>query len=198
MTNLGKLAFFIALTLNTACSETARKDPPETELEDENPVELVQEIQNAPKQQPTTSTPEPHLLLNQSLIADFNGDGWEDTALFLTKAGKAGIEITDGQTNEIIRIGMGVQFDKVGDDFSWVDHWSITRESTTFEIVIVDGEVQGDTLVQLSYPSILLSQEEVGGGLITFRNGKYEWIHQADKEEYCRKLRNLLIRKLNQ
>lgn len=32
----------------------------------------------------------------------------------------------------------------------------------------------------LENPSIVVRKEEVGGGLITFKDGRYVWIHQAD------------------
>nr|WKN37409.1 hypothetical protein K4G66_01635 [Tunicatimonas sp. TK19036] len=118
--------------------------------------------------------------LKDSIVEDLNGDGTADNAIFTTENGKSGILITDGKTKQETRIGLGHSFEERGDDFSWVDYWGIVKDSTTYEIIIENAEILGDTTVYLENPSILIRKEEVGGGLITFRNGKYEWIHQAD------------------
>lgn len=118
--------------------------------------------------------------LKDTLQEDFNGDGTIDQAVFLTKDGKAGIIITNGNTQEQTKIGLGNEFEEQRDDFSWVDYWGVLQDSSTYEVIITDGEITGDTLVRLENPSIFVRKEEVGGGLITFRDGKYEWIHQAD------------------
>ena len=75
---------------------------------------------------------------------------------------------------------MGNNFEEIGDDFSWVDSWGILIDTITYEIVIEDSEIKGDTIIELQNPSIVLKKQEAGGGLIAFRNGKYDWIHQAD------------------
>lgn len=54
------------------------------------------------------------------------------------------------------------------------------RDSSTFEVIVRDGEVEGDSTVRILYPSIYVGKEEVGGGLITYRKGKFVWVHQAD------------------
>ena len=118
--------------------------------------------------------------LKDTLQEDFNGDRTIDKAVFLTEDGKAGIIITDGKTQEQVKIGLGNKFEEQGDDFSWVDYWGIVKDSSTYEIIVTNGEIIGDTLIRLENPAIVVRKEEVGGGLITFRNGKYEWIHQAD------------------
>ena len=118
--------------------------------------------------------------LSETLEEDFNGDGTPDHAQFLIEHDKAGVCITDGQTHEKIKIGLGTNFEEMGDNFSWVDYWGVVKDPTTYEVLIEDGEIVGDTIVHLQNPSIVVRAEEAGGGLITFRNGNYEWIHQAD------------------
>jgi hypothetical protein len=51
---------------------------------------------------------------------------------------------------------------------------------STYNIIVKDGDLVGSKKVALAYPSIFLRKEEVGGGVITFKNGKYIWLHQAD------------------
>ena len=41
--------------------------------------------------------------------------------------------------------------------------------------IIVDEEK-----TKLFYPSIIIRKEEGNGGIITYKNGKYDWNHQAD------------------
>ena len=118
--------------------------------------------------------------LKDTLREDFNGDGTIDNAVFLKEDGKAGIIITDGKTQEQVKIGLGNEFEEQRDDFSWVDYWGVVQDSTTYEVIVTDGEIVGDTLVRLENPAIVVRKEEIGGGLITFKDGKYEWIHQAD------------------
>jgi hypothetical protein len=118
--------------------------------------------------------------LNETITEDLNGDHVIDKATFTSQNGKSGILITDGKTKQEIKIGLGVGFEEIGDDFSWVDYWAVVKDSTTYEVMIRDSEIIGDTIVRLENPSIAVRKEEVGGGLIIFRKGKYEWIHQAD------------------
>ena len=68
----------------------------------------------------------------------------------------------------------------MGDDLSWVDYWGLVKDSSTFKIIVEKSEVVGDTIIKLDNPSIAVRKMEAGGGLITFRKGRYEWINQAD------------------
>ena len=118
--------------------------------------------------------------LNETIKEDFNGDGLIDKAVFIQEQNKSGIKITDGKTGETKKIGLGEEFEEMGDDFSWVDYWGVIKDQRTFEIIIIDGEILGEETVILENTSIFIRKEDLGGGIITFRNGKYEWIHQSD------------------
>lgn len=117
--------------------------------------------------------------LTDTLKADFNGDGKLDQALFKIENETSGIVLAHGETNEIIKIGFGVPFGHLT-QFNWVDYWGLVNDSETFEIVIQEGEIIGGKEVKLDNPSIFVRKEEVGGGIITFKSGKYIWIHQSD------------------
>lgn len=117
--------------------------------------------------------------LTDTITADFNGDGQEDQAIFKKEDGTSGIHIKHGQTDEEIKIGFGKKFAHLT-EFNWVDFWGLVKDSATYEIIIEDAEITGDTIVRLENPSIFVRKDEVGGGIVTFRNGKYKWIHQAD------------------
>lgn len=118
--------------------------------------------------------------LEDTIKADFNGDGYIDRAIFTSENGKKGILITDGRKKKSTRIGLGKPIGKIGDDLSWVDYWGLVKDSSTFKLIIKNSEVVGDTIIKLDNPSIAVRKMEAGGGLITFRKGRYEWIHQAD------------------
>ena len=117
--------------------------------------------------------------LTDTLSADFNGDGKLDKAIFKKENETSGIIINHGGTNEIVSIGFGKPFAHLT-EFNWVDFWGIVDDPETFEIVIEDSEIIGGRPIELRHPAILLRKEDVGGGLITFKNSKYQWIHQAD------------------
>ena len=118
--------------------------------------------------------------LDEKIEADFNGDGYKEEAIFSINENDPFIKIRDSQSNKQIRIGTGSPLKGIGEDFRWVDYWGLLYDSVSFEILIQDGEVIGDTLVRLSNPSLFLRQSEFGGGLITFHDNQYRWIHQAD------------------
>jgi hypothetical protein len=116
--------------------------------------------------------------LNDKLKADFNGDGSIDVAKFI-KTEKSGITIVLGNSKDSITLGFGNQFAHMT-DFNWVeDYWAIVNDSVTFEIIFENDDMS-DTLVRLENPSIGLINEEACSGLITYKNGKFIWIHQTD------------------
>ncbi|WP_438963119.1 hypothetical protein [Nonlabens sp.] len=117
--------------------------------------------------------------LTDTINADFNGDGNTDQVIFKKENENSGIIITHGKTNQKIKIGFGEPFAHLT-EFNWVDYWGLVNDSKSYEIVIEDAEIIEDREVNLENPSIVVRKEEVGGGLITFKDGKYIWIHQAD------------------
>jgi hypothetical protein len=117
--------------------------------------------------------------LTDTITADFNGDGIEDKAYFKKENQNSGIIIKHGQTNEAVKIGFGKQFAHMT-EFDWVDYWGLVEDKVTSETTFSeDGDVLGSKDVKLQNPSIALGADEQGGGLITFKNGKYVWIHQT-------------------
>lgn len=117
--------------------------------------------------------------LTDTINEDLNGDGLTEKAIYKTENGKSGIIIIDGKTKKELKIGFGSLFAHL-DNFDWVDYWGIVRDTTTFEIIIENGEIIGDKPVRLENPSIVIGEEEYGGGLITYLKGKYQWIHQTE------------------
>jgi hypothetical protein len=117
--------------------------------------------------------------IDQSIVADFNGDGVNDTAIFRKENKTSGIIINHGQMKETVRIGFGNDFAHLT-DFNWVDFWGLVQDSTTYEMIFNETDILGDTIVRLDNPSIVVRKEEAGGGIITFDKGIYKWIHQSD------------------
>jgi len=119
--------------------------------------------------------------LTDTIIADFNGDGFLDKAFYKKEKETSGIIIKHGKTNEEVRIGFGKNFSTWTDfECNWVDYWGLVEDRETTETTFTeDGDVLGSRDVKLQNPSIVLGADEVGGGLITFINGKYVWIHQT-------------------
>jgi len=117
--------------------------------------------------------------LTDTIKADFNGDGVLDKATFIKQNGTSGIIIIHGKTNENVRIGFGEPFSDII-EFDWVDYWGLVEDEKTLETTFHEsGDVMGSKNVTLKNPSIALGADESGGGLITFRDGKYVWVHQS-------------------
>lgn len=155
-------------TIPTPLDSSASNLSPDT-ITTQNKHDLTQEFKNYKEYK-----------LSEVIITDFNGDKKSDTAAFLTRNGKAGIIIRDGLTGKETIIGCGNKFEEMGDDFSWVEFWGVVFDKSTYHIIVKDSELVGGKDVALAYPSIFLREEEAGGGVITFKNGKYIWLHQAD------------------
>jgi hypothetical protein len=117
--------------------------------------------------------------LIDTITADFNGDGILDKAFFKKENQSSGIIIRHGQTNEVVKIGFGKKFAHMT-EFDWVDYWGLVEDRQTSETTFTEeGDVLGSKEVKIQNPSIVLAADEVGGGLITYLNGKYVWIHQT-------------------
>jgi hypothetical protein len=113
--------------------------------------------------------------LGDTIVHDLNGDGVAER-VFLN--GNDNIIIADGGT------GTETTFDDDGfSEFSWVNYWGVTTDGTTYHIMwetpLNEPSPQTEN-VQLLYPSVFVRKLDGGGGTITFRDGKYIWIHQND------------------
>lgn len=115
--------------------------------------------------------------LSDTIVFDLNGDSQNEKAYFDTMPARKLI-IVDGKTKKRIVVGSHPSFQGIADDLGWVDGWGVTRDKKTFEVIVEDSEITGDREVILQYPSLVLGIQE-GGGVITFKNGNYIWIHQS-------------------
>jgi hypothetical protein len=119
--------------------------------------------------------------LTDTIIEDFTGDDILDYAFFKLQSDKRALFISNGANRKAIKIGFGHPNERLNYNFDWVGSWGVLSDSLTFEIVVENGEVIGDSIVQIHKPSIWVKdKDELGGGVISFKGGKYVWIHQAD------------------
>lgn len=118
--------------------------------------------------------------LKDTIKADLNGDKISDFAFFTNNNNKRELFVLDGKSNKKIKIGQDKSFGTMADDFNWVDFWGTTDDKETFEVVISDSEIVGDTITKLNNKSIFVRKEEAGGGVITFKDNGFIWIHQSD------------------
>jgi len=95
-------------------------------------------------------------------VGDFNGDGKSDVALLITErtTGKVGIAIVEGAEGATKIIGAGKSFGNGGDDFSWMDAWSLRHS----------GKID----------RLYLAKSEAASALIYWDGSKYKWQQEGD------------------
>jgi hypothetical protein len=118
--------------------------------------------------------------VSDTIIEDLNGDKVKDKSYFMQAGDKRKLLVMDGRTNRIFELGADPSFEGVGNNFNWVDFWGLTKDRTTYEIIVTNGDVSGSKEVHLRYPSLVLIKEEVGGGVVTYKDSTYKWVQQAD------------------
>ena len=95
-------------------------------------------------------------------VGDFNGDGKSDVALLIKEktTAKVGIAIVGGGERKIKIVGAGKSFGNGGDDFSWIDAWSIRHS----------GKVD----------RLYVAKSEAASALICWDGSKYKWQQEGD------------------
>ncbi|MBE7649297.1 hypothetical protein [Tenacibaculum finnmarkense] len=89
--------------------------------------------------------------------------------------------IIEEKGKDLISIGCGKEeYKGFPNAIGWVNLWCVVSDEETFEIIVEDGELVGDKIVNLERPSVYVGKEEAGGGIITYRNGELYWVHQSD------------------
>ncbi len=95
-------------------------------------------------------------------VGDFNGDGKSDVALLIKEktTAKVGIAIIDGGEGKIKIAGAGKSFGNGGDDFSWMDAWSVRHS----------GKVD----------RVYVAKSEAASAVIYWDGSKYKWQQESD------------------
>ena len=119
--------------------------------------------------------------ISDTIQLDLNCDDFLDKIYFSNESSTRHLIFLDGKNKEAQTFGNTLSIkNELGKDYSWVDFWGITKDTSTWEAVIKDGEILTPTTSILQCPSLVLRSEELGGGIITFKDGVFRWIHQAD------------------
>ena len=117
------------------------------------------------------------------LTGDFNGDGKDDRAYYVMDKAtrKKGLCILNSGFGQCDIMGAGRRFYAAGDDFSWVNRWEVVKSGKTREATFKNnGDVLGTKIITLQNISIRLCEDEGGCGIVSYKGGKYIWVHQAD------------------
>ena len=93
---------------------------------------------------------------------DFNGDGRSDVALLITErtTGKVGIAILESGKNQFKILGAGKSFGNGGEDFSWMDVWSMRHSGKADQLHV--------------------GKREAASAVIYWDGSKYEWQQEGD------------------
>ncbi len=107
-------------------------------------------------------------LTPSQLIGDFDGDGTTDVALFVEQrtTHKQGIVFIHHAQTATVVVGAGVMLGNGGDNFEWVDRWSIRTQRATRARTRID--------------TLLLEHESSASGIVYFLKGRYRWKQLSD------------------
>ena len=104
---------------------------------------------------------------------DFDGDGRADLAILVREkaTGKIGILMLH-RVGKPALLGAGRPFGNGGDDFAWIDQWSVDDGTTVRRGNDPSAKPRPDAL--------WVAKEGSASALIHYRNGKYVWKQQGD------------------
>lgn len=122
------------------------------------------------------------------LQADFNRDGNADIAVLVNdkSKGRKGILVVHGKSDAYHVFGAGKDFGSGGNDFKWLDNWSLYSDKVASETLFDEetGDILGGKEMKLAGPGILVEDYEDGfaiaGGIIYWNGKNYSWIHQGE------------------
>ena len=108
------------------------------------------------------------------LEADFNGDKKQDVAVLIRNksSGKIGIAIVL-RDKGITILGAGTPFGNGGDNFDWMDRWSICKKGD------VNGEAGGGTPTLIG-DALLLEKMDSASAIVFWDGKEYHWYQQGD------------------
>jgi hypothetical protein len=103
---------------------------------------------------------------------DFDGDGNPDLAILVRgkSSGKVGILFLHRGARPVL-IGAGRPFGNGGDDFAWMDLWSVEDRSTK-------ERERAPSAARIE--ALVVAREGSASARIAWRNGKYSWQQLGD------------------
>ena len=110
------------------------------------------------------------------LHGDFDGDGQQDTAVWITEraTGKTGIAIFHGKANRLVIVGAGRDLGNAGDNFSGLDAWHVFRRGP------VQRGADGKPPPKLRGDALMVMKTEAASGLVYWDGKRYGWYQQGD------------------
>jgi hypothetical protein len=105
---------------------------------------------------------------------DFDGDGKSDLAILVREkaTGKIGILVLH-RVGKPVLLGAGRAFGNGGDDFAWLDQWSVDDGAA-------DARRTDDSSGSRRPDGLFVAKEGAASAVIRYRNGKYFWRQQGD------------------
>ena len=168
-----KLSAFVVATVALLASGSASTREP-----------TWQELQNLPPwvapiigEQRFTSTYALSTRINPYFLqGDFNGDGQLDLAVLIEHktTSQQGIAILHAGTPQTLIVGAGRAVGNGGDDFSWLDAWSLHARNA------VPPVTRGKNSPTLRGDALLVQKLEAAGALIYWDGAAYCWHQQGD------------------
>ena len=99
---------------------------------------------------------------------DFNSDGKVDIAILIEelKSNKKGIAIIISESSQVKFLGGGKNFGNGGDDFSWMNIWTVRSKQ--------------DEKSGLQVESIIIGKAESASAEIKWKDDKFLWYQEGD------------------
>lgn len=110
------------------------------------------------------------------LSGDFDGDSKLDVAFLVRqkKSGKIGIAVCHSSNDKVLFIGAGTEVGNGGDNFDWMDTWSVTRRASARRTV---GRTRASFL---KGDALHVEKSESAGALIYWNGRRYVWYQVGD------------------
>ena len=111
------------------------------------------------------------------LQGDFNGDGQTDIAVLVEEEStdKRGVLILHMGAERQFVIGAGNATGNGGDDFYWMDAWSVREEG-----VVLQGAHEEREPPVLVGDALMVIKTEAASGLIYWTGSAYDWYQMGD------------------
>lgn len=110
------------------------------------------------------------------LRGDFNGDGAQDISILIEEisTGKKGIAVFHSSSNDIHILGAGIRLGNGGDNYKWMDMWSVYKKQPVGQGV---GEGNPPTLRS---EALYVGKSEAASAIIYWNGKDYTWYQQGD------------------